>query len=96
MAELIKETTPVKKPDLSNPYQTANPVGKIGPPRRGTKRTRATGKPSVPAKEQQTSENKKEETQGKSAKEYSAQEIIEATLPKVRPRVFERKLVIDH
>jgi hypothetical protein len=45
MAELIKETTPPKKPDLANPYQLASPVGKVGPPRRSTKRTRATGRP---------------------------------------------------
>jgi len=86
MAELIKETTPPKKPDLTNPYQVASPVGKVGPPRRSTKRPRATGRPVAPTKaEIEVEKRKKEETKEKEKlKEYSPQAIIEATVPKVR------------
>ncbi|KAF8817485.1 hypothetical protein BYT27DRAFT_7199016 [Phlegmacium glaucopus] len=84
MAELIKETTPPKKPDLTNPYQVASPVGKVGPPRRSTKRPRATGRPVAPTKaEIEVEKRKKEETKEKEKlKEYSPQAIIEATVPK--------------
>ncbi|KDR80595.1 hypothetical protein GALMADRAFT_207620 [Galerina marginata CBS 339.88] len=84
MAGLIKETTPPKKPDLSNPYQAASPVGKVGPPRRGTKRPRATGKPPAPGKDDATDEKKvkKEEKEKEKLNDYSPQAIIEATLPK--------------
>ncbi|PPQ91470.1 hypothetical protein CVT25_013727 [Psilocybe cyanescens] len=83
MAELIKETTPPKRPDLSNPYQTASPVGKVGPPRRGNKRTRATGKATVPTKDQNGGNDKqKDAKKEKDLSEYSPQAIIEATLPK--------------
>jgi hypothetical protein len=45
-AELIKETAALpNKPDLSNPYQTASPVRKVGPPRRATKRERKKFRP---------------------------------------------------
>lgn len=86
MAELIKETTPPKKPDLANPYQLASPVGKVGPPRRSTKRPRATGRPVVFKKaENEEEKGKKEEPEEKEKlKEYSPQTIIEATVPKVR------------
>jgi len=88
MAELIKETTPPSKPDLSNPYQTASPVGKVGPPRRSARRPRATGRPAVPTKEQQAEEEKKKgedekKKEQEKLKEYSPQAIIEATVPKV-------------
>ncbi|KAH9479513.1 hypothetical protein JR316_0008107 [Psilocybe cubensis] len=82
MAELIKETTPAKKPDLSNPYQTASPLAKIGPPRRGNKRTRVTGKPTASAKDKSGSEQKADTKKEKDLSEYSQQAIIEATLPK--------------
>lgn len=82
VAELIKETAPPVKPDLSNPYQTASPVSKVGPPRRATKRPRAVGKPPLPTKEQKAEEQKKKEEEEK-LKAVSAQAIIEATLPKV-------------
>ncbi|KAF9480496.1 hypothetical protein BDN70DRAFT_877476 [Pholiota conissans] len=84
MAELIKETTPPKKPDLSNPYQSASPVGKVGPPRRGARRIRATGRPAAPSKEEQAEEEKRkqEEKKRKELEEYSPQAIIEATVPK--------------
>jgi hypothetical protein len=85
MAELIKEVTPPKRPDLSNPYQAASPVGKVGPPRTRPKRVRATGKPAPPTiKEDKTKEAEKEtEKKQEKEKEYSPQAIIEATLPKV-------------
>ncbi|KAG5642634.1 hypothetical protein DXG03_002472 [Asterophora parasitica] len=74
MTELIKEVTPPKRPDLSNPYQTASPIGKVGPPKTRAKRPRATGRPAVPAA---AKEGKKEKE-----KVYSPQAIIEATVPK--------------
>lgn len=84
MADLIKEVTPPKRPDVSNPYQTASPVGKVGgiaaKPR--PKRVRATGKPTAPApKEGQDTEVVAQEKAKE--KEYSPQAIIEATVPKV-------------
>jgi hypothetical protein len=85
MAELIKETTPPKKPDLANPYQLASPVGKVGPPRRSTKRPRATGRPVALTKaENEEEKEKKEEPKVEKLMEYSPQTIIEATVPKVR------------
>ena len=90
MTELIKEVTPPKRPDLSNPYQTASPVGKVGTPPKSRitkKRVRATGKPTIPemkteqANEQDSTAAEKE---GKvKEKVYSPQAIIEATVPKV-------------
>jgi hypothetical protein len=81
MSSIIQEVTPPKKPDLSNPYQTASPLAKVAPPRRSARRTRATGRPTTP-------ENEKKEREEKDAEEKSkdlpAQTIIEATLPKVR------------
>jgi hypothetical protein len=89
LAELIKQTAPPNKPDLSNPYQTASPVSKVGPPRRATKRPKASGRPPLPMKEQKAEEekNQSEERRKKEGEEkmnaLSAQAIIEATLPKV-------------
>ncbi|PBK99668.1 hypothetical protein ARMGADRAFT_1161288 [Armillaria gallica] len=68
MAGLIKDNTPTKKPDISNPYQTPGSARATRP-----KRPRATGKPTNPKK--QPVEEKKE-------KVYSPQAIIEATVPK--------------
>lgn len=83
MTELIKEVTPPKRPDLSNPYQTASPVGKVVLPKpRVGKRIRATGKPAVPPATDDKSKEQSEPTEKE--KEYSHQAIIEATLPKVR------------
>jgi len=79
VAELIKETAPPNKPDLSNPYQVASPVGKVGPPRRATKRPRASARP-VPQKVEEEKKRKEEEER---VRALSAQAIIEATLPKV-------------
>jgi hypothetical protein len=83
MTELIKEVTPPKRPDLSNPYQTASPVGKVTLPKtRVGKRTRATGKPAVHLATDDKSKDPQKPTEKE--KEYSPQAIIEATLPKVR------------
>jgi hypothetical protein len=86
MAELIKEAIPPKKPDLANPYQLASPVGKVGPPRRSTKRPRATGRPVAPTKTENDEEKgtKEEAKEKENSKDYSPQTIIEATVPKVR------------
>ncbi|KAG8220879.1 hypothetical protein J3R82DRAFT_2376 [Butyriboletus roseoflavus] len=69
MTELIKEVTPTKKPDVSNPYQTASPVKPPAPVRKSVaKRPKPTAKPSEKSREQ--------------VPEMSAQAIIEATVPK--------------
>ncbi|KAK0489132.1 hypothetical protein IW261DRAFT_1414534 [Armillaria novae-zelandiae] len=67
MAGLIKDNTPTKKPDISNPYQTPGSARATRP-----KRPRATGKPTIPKK---LAVEEKE-------KDYSPQAIIEATVPK--------------
>ena len=70
MAELIKEVTPTKKPDVSNPYQTASPVKPPAPVRKPVvRRPKATAKPA--------------EKPVAPEPEISAQAIIEATVPKV-------------
>jgi hypothetical protein len=91
MAELIKEVTPPRRPDLSNPYQAASPVGKVGPSKtRVGRRTRATGRPAPPGasdgktEEKQRAAEKEKEKDTEKEKEYSPQAIIEATLHKVR------------
>ncbi|OJA12432.1 hypothetical protein AZE42_08096 [Rhizopogon vesiculosus] len=66
MTGLIKEVTPPKKPDVSNPYQTANPV-KMASRKPTARRLR----PPVEKKEKQQKEP-----------EMTAQAIIEATVPK--------------
>lgn len=68
MTELIKEVTPPKRPDLSNPYQTASPVKPL-PRKPVAKRppAKAAAAPPAPAK----------------TPEPSAQAVIEATVPKV-------------
>ncbi|KAF9006000.1 hypothetical protein BDQ17DRAFT_1352545 [Cyathus striatus] len=77
MTELIKEATPPKKPDVSNPYQTANPVAKVAT-RRLPKRTRAAGR-----KEQKEAiEREKKEKEKEEIEHITPQAIIEATLPK--------------
>ncbi|KAH0836593.1 hypothetical protein J3R83DRAFT_8293 [Lanmaoa asiatica] len=69
MTELIKEVTPPKKPDVSNPYQTASPVKPPAPVRKPVaKRPKPTVKPAEQPREQ--------------VPEMSAQAIIEATVPK--------------
>ncbi|KAJ3821320.1 hypothetical protein F5880DRAFT_1486317 [Lentinula raphanica] len=71
MSELIKEVTPVKNLDVSNPYQAASPVKIVGnakPKTRPTRRTRASGRPSAPPEDL--------------LEKYSAQDILSATLPK--------------
>ena len=83
VAELIKETAPPNKPDLSNPYQVASPVGKVGPPRRATKRPRASTRAVPPLEKQKVEEEKKRKEEEERVRALSAQAIIEATLPKV-------------
>lgn len=72
MTELIKEVTPAKRPDLSNPYQTASPVK---PPVKKpvVKRPRAAKPPAPPAPAPEPEK----------LPEPSPQAIIEATMPKV-------------
>ncbi|THU86233.1 hypothetical protein K435DRAFT_369728 [Dendrothele bispora CBS 962.96] len=83
MSELIKEVTPVKRLEVSNPYQAASPVPASSVPKSRPKRTRAAGKPTAPAKEVNGVKAKDDEKEkGKLEKEYSAQAIIEATVPK--------------
>lgn len=75
MTELIKEVTPPKKPDVSNPYQTASPV-KPTPKKPTPKRPRTSvvkaASPPVPVPDIPK------------VAEPSPQAIIEATVPKVR------------
>jgi len=52
MAELIKEATPPKKPDLSNPYQTASPVKPSLQKKPAKKRKAAEGRPKEPEKKE--------------------------------------------
>ncbi|KAG2344098.1 hypothetical protein BDR05DRAFT_962398 [Suillus weaverae] len=66
MTGLIKEVTPLKKPDVANPYQTASPV-KMPSRKHPLKRLR----PPAEKKEKQQKEP-----------EMTAQAIIEATVPK--------------
>jgi len=68
MAELIKEVTPPKKPDLSNPYQTASPV-KPSMQKKPAKKRKA---PEEPPTEQE-----------KKDVNLSHQTIVEATVPTV-------------
>ncbi|KAF9031352.1 hypothetical protein BDZ89DRAFT_1063975 [Hymenopellis radicata] len=69
MAELIKEATPSNKLEISNPYQAASPARPvIGRP----KRPRASGRAKKPVVE----EKKEKESV------FTAQAIIEATVPK--------------
>ncbi|KAG2011660.1 hypothetical protein CC2G_011752 [Coprinopsis cinerea AmutBmut pab1-1] len=87
MSELIKEATPPKKPDLSNPYQTASPLAKVGPPRRSTRRTRASARATIPEnnetpKVDEGKEKGKQKETVEKTKEYPPEAIFEATLPK--------------
>lgn len=70
MAELIKEATPSKKLEISNPYQAASPAR---PVISRPKRPRVSGRAKKPAVE----EKKEQEPV------FTAQAIIEATVPKV-------------
>ena len=68
MAELIKEVTPPKKPDLSNPYQTASPV-KPSLQKKPPKKRKAPEGP--PTEQEKTDAN------------LTHQTIVEATVPTV-------------
>jgi hypothetical protein len=86
MSQLIKEATPPKRPDLSNPYQTASPIAKVGPPRRSTRRTK------VPTRAEQPNGKDVEEKKKQEAEQMvdiPAQAFIEATVPKVSHRRVE-------
>jgi hypothetical protein len=72
MTELIREATPIKKPDIANPYQTASPVKTVKPPSK-----RPAHKPRATSKQPPTEVKEKKEP------EMTMQAIIEATLPKV-------------
>ncbi|KAH7911058.1 hypothetical protein BJ138DRAFT_1086384, partial [Hygrophoropsis aurantiaca] len=69
MTELIKEVTPPKKADVSNPYQTASPVK---PPQK---------KPSA-RKPRSTRRDKEKAQEKEKLPKITAQAIIEATVPK--------------
>lgn len=74
MTDLIKEVTPPKRPDVSNPYQTASPVkppSKKPTPKRPKAGTKPVVPPPVPIAPPKTPEP-------------SPQAIIEATVPKAR------------
>lgn len=81
----------MKNLDVSNPYQAASPVRVVGNPKpkpkpKPIRRTRASGKPLAPP-ETVVHGNAKEKDKEKEKpveEKYSAQAIIEATLPKVR------------
>lgn len=80
MSELIEKVTPAKKPDdLTNPYQIANPVAKVGPPRRSARRTR----PARPAIADAPEQKKEEEKVAENTRDLPPEAIFEATLPKV-------------
>ncbi|KAJ3517742.1 hypothetical protein NLJ89_g299 [Agrocybe chaxingu] len=79
MAELIKETTPVKKPDISNPYQSSHSTGKVIQPR--PKKPRAARKQEEDKKKAEEEKQKEKEKEKLNLKDYSPQAIIEATLP---------------
>jgi hypothetical protein len=68
MAELIKEVTPPRKPDLSNPYQTASPV--------------KPSLQKKPTKKRKAAEGRSKEPEKKTV-DLSHQTIIEATVPTV-------------
>lgn len=80
MSELIKQATPPKKPDLSNPYQTASPTAKVGPPRRSTRRF----KPPTPEQVNGKAAETKEPTE--TLNDVTAHVVVESTVPKVRCR----------
>ncbi|TFK74949.1 hypothetical protein BDN72DRAFT_955300 [Pluteus cervinus] len=81
MTELIKEATPPKKPDVSNPYQTASPVIRAGVVKPRPKRPRAVEKKPEKKPEPPQTKEPKEEIQDLE-KEYPPQAILEATRPK--------------
>jgi hypothetical protein len=85
MSELIEKVTPAKKPDdLTNPYQIASPVAKVGPPRRSARRAR----PARPAVSDLPEQKKEEEKVQPNTKDLPPEAIFEATLPKVRNSLF--------
>ncbi|KAF5355267.1 hypothetical protein D9758_006068 [Tetrapyrgos nigripes] len=82
MTELIKEVTPVKRLEVSNPYQAARPVPASGPSKPRPKRVRAAKPAPKEVNGVKPSDVKDAEKEKEREKEYSAQAIIEATIPK--------------
>ncbi|KAL0067227.1 hypothetical protein AAF712_005797 [Marasmius tenuissimus] len=91
MTKIITEVSTTKHLDVSNPYQAASPVKHTGQPKPRSKRIRAgksvskidvngaeAGSGSQDGKEKEQEKEKEKEEE----KQYSAQAIIEATLPK--------------
>ncbi|KAG7093974.1 hypothetical protein E1B28_007604 [Marasmius oreades] len=89
MSELITQVTTSKHLEVSNPYQAASPVKVTGPAKPRSRRIRA-GKAKVdvngaePEGQARKEAEREKETQKQKEveKQYSAQAIIEATLPK--------------
>ncbi|KZP26587.1 hypothetical protein FIBSPDRAFT_887098 [Athelia psychrophila] len=77
MAGLIKEVTPARKPDLSNPYQTASPV----PTKRAGVKAKKPRAPK-PAAVVETEVKIESVPEPDTRPEPSQQAIIEATMPK--------------
>ncbi|KAF6761558.1 hypothetical protein DFP72DRAFT_1061780 [Ephemerocybe angulata] len=80
LEEIVKKVTPKKKPDLSNPYQTANPTAKVMPPRRSARR-KPVAKPPVSVNGK-GSEKSPEPLTEEQIKDIPSQAFVEATLPK--------------
>ncbi|ESK97741.1 e3 sumo-protein ligase 2-like protein [Moniliophthora roreri MCA 2997] len=85
VSELINQVTPTRYLDVSNPYQVASPVKTTGAPKQRSRRIRASdkkqevnGSDAVTKIDKEKEKEKKEE----STKQYTAQAIIEATVPK--------------
>lgn len=77
----------MKNLDVSNPYQAASPVRIIGNPKpkpKPIRKTRVSGRPSGPPETVVNGNGKEKEKEKPVEEKYSAQAIIEATLPKVR------------
>ncbi|KAL0577521.1 hypothetical protein V5O48_004462 [Marasmius crinis-equi] len=85
MSELITQVTTTKHFEVSNPYQAASPVKTTGQAKPRSKRIRAgktVSKIDVNGAESESGNEKEKEKDKKVEKQYSAQAIIEATLPK--------------
>jgi hypothetical protein len=105
MSEMIKEVTPVRNLDVSNPYQAASPVkyasGMKAKPK-PVRRTRASGRPSAPpepitinGKVEDANEKEKEKEEKEMAEKYTARAIFEASVPKVRVLLQTRMNFMD-
>ena len=82
LTEILKEVTPPKKPEFVNPYEAATPIPlRTNAKKVGARKTRAAAKAAatVHGKEKQA-----EKLEQKPEQKLTAQEIIQATVPKVR------------